>query len=257
MFQSMRTSLGNVSTSSWVSTLAAIPLMIWAQDSLASLYVVRGSSMEPSLKSGDIVVLRKADGFWQRWTRHRDIENDSGEDPERIVQRRRQIELEISQCHSNGPSRILQRPPLPVVGDIVVYQDPTEYPVKYSIKRVVGLGAQIVMMPSNRYPSISRHRMNDGSKPSKEGNSGHSDSGSSEYTMRVACTSVPPYSLFVEGDNFANSKDSRNDNIGPVSKKQLIGIAEYRIWPPTRIGRLDGESADCRSDPKPYSYWPF
>lgn len=60
-------------------------------------------------------------------------------------------------------------------------------------------------------------------------------------SMTVATPAVPPYSLWVEGDNRATSRDSALH--GPVSKKLLIGIAEYRVWPPWRVGKLDN-SAD-------------
>ena len=57
--------------------------------------------------------------------------------------------------------------------------------------------------------------------------------------MRVVTTSVPWYSIWVEGDNTSNSRDSRYEDHGPVSKKLLVGVAEYRVWPPWRIGKLD------------------
>jgi hypothetical protein len=57
--------------------------------------------------------------------------------------------------------------------------------------------------------------------------------------MRVVTTSVPPYSIWVEGDNISKSRDSRNEDHGPVSKKLSVGIAEYRIWPPWKVGSLD------------------
>jgi hypothetical protein len=57
--------------------------------------------------------------------------------------------------------------------------------------------------------------------------------------MRVVTTSVPPYSIWIEGDNPVKSKDSRCDDHGPVSKKLLVGVAEYRIWPPWRLGKLN------------------
>ena len=58
--------------------------------------------------------------------------------------------------------------------------------------------------------------------------------------MTVVTTSVPPYSIWVEDDNVSNSQDSQLH--GPVSKKLLIGIAEYRVWPPWRVGKLDNSS---------------
>lgn len=191
--------------------------------------------MEPSLRHGDIVVVRKSDGIWQKQTRNKT------EDPIVTFQRQQQIDLEKIHCHSNGVSWLIHKPPIPVVDDIVIYKDPTEYPWKYSIKRIVGLGQQIVMMPSNRYKPASQFQMDAGRDVTFS-------------SMRVASPSVPSYSLWLEGDNIANSKDSTTSH-GPVTKKLLVGVAEYRIWPPTRIGKL-GASTDLRQDPKPYSYWP-
>ena len=80
--------------------------------------------------------------------------------------------------------------------------------------------------------------------------------------MRVLSPSVPPYSLWVEGDNMQNSYDSRNKNHGPVSKKLLVGIAEFVLWPPTRFGTSESltgsrnENNDNNYSPKPQSYWP-
>lgn len=225
----------DIPATKWASALACVPLLLWSQDCLFSLYRVRGSSMEPSLKNGDIVVVRKSDGFWQRQTR-------KDQDPMLTFQRDHQRELERRHCNSNGVGAFLHRPPMPVVDDIVVYQDPKEYLPQYSIKRVIGLGQQIIMMPSNRYRPNSEHQIDGGRR--------YADSSS----MRLVSPHVPSYSLWVEGDNTANSSDSRTDH-GPISKKLLVGIAEYRVWPPTRIEKL-GPSTDLRGDSKPYSYWP-
>ena len=228
--------LASVSGTAWASALAAVPILLWAHDSLFSLYRVNGSSMEPSLKHGDIVIVRKADGIWQKQTR-------KNEDPLLTFQRRQQLDLERTHCHSNGVSWLIHKPPTPTINDIIVFKDPTEYPWKYSIKRVIGLGHQVVMMPSNRYRTTSDFQLNK--------SSGSRDTGTS---MRIASVCVPPLSLWVEGDNIANSKDSLTSH-GPITKKLLVGVAEYRIWPPTRVGNL-GPEADLRQEPKPYAYWP-
>ena len=52
---------------------------------------------------------------------------------------------------------------------------------------------------------------------------------------------VPPYCIWVEGDNHFASQESRSSGHGSVSKKLLVGIAEYRVWPPWRIGKLDNQ----------------
>jgi len=48
--------------------------------------------------------------------------------------------------------------------------------------------------------------------------------------------SVPPYSVWVEGDNKNYSEDSVNH--GPISKKLLVGQAARIIWPPSRWSKL-------------------
>lgn len=44
--------------------------------------------------------------------------------------------------------------------------------------------------------------------------------------------------VFVLGDNRANSLDSRNRNLGTVSYEDIIGTAEFRLFPLNKIGRL-------------------
>jgi Signal peptidase, peptidase S26 len=90
--------------------------------------------------------------------------------------------------------------------------------------------------------------------------------------MKIASPAVPPYSLWVEGDNREKSRDSRKlkdrDGHGPVSKKLLCGVAEYRIWPLRRIGKLPKQvplpttatssSQDgIRDKQRPRAYWPY
>jgi signal peptidase I len=47
---------------------------------------------------------------------------------------------------------------------------------------------------------------------------------------------VPPSSVYVLGDNRANSEDSRS--FGPVSDDRLIGRAVAGVWPPSMLGAL-------------------
>jgi signal peptidase I len=48
---------------------------------------------------------------------------------------------------------------------------------------------------------------------------------------------VPEGEFFVMGDNRLKSHDSRN--IGSIRGDEIIGISEYRIWPLSRLGRID------------------
>jgi hypothetical protein len=110
--------------------------------------------MEPTLSDGDVVVVRKADGLWQRWTRawpSTTVRTQKGStvDPlpsgyDWAVERSQVLEYEKEHCRSNPRTGWLRIPPVPVNGNIVVYQDPEMYPSKLNIKRVNGLSGQIV-----------------------------------------------------------------------------------------------------------------
>ena len=56
---------------------------------------------------------------------------------------------------------------------------------------------------------------------------------SSGITKKV---SIPQNHVWLQGDNKANSKDSRD--IGPVSMNLIHGIATHRVWPLNKIGKL-------------------
>ena len=44
---------------------------------------------------------------------------------------------------------------------------------------------------------------------------------------------------FVMGDNRNNSKDSRFESVGNISKDELIGKAVLRMWPLSKFGNID------------------
>jgi len=257
--------------------------------------------MEPTLYDGDIVVVRSADGFWQRWTKRQDIKSpqhngesgfvdDDDDDDESYIddddsrwsyERRRVLQYEGEHCNVNStPDLILRCPPIPVTGDIVVFQDPTTYFPNHSwnIKRVIGLGGQLVLVPFDDDDDADNDDRNGGHRNNhiRDSDTNNNNNNNSrrrrrrfrsldEYRtgMKIATTSVPPYSLWVEGDNKNNSNDSRTrrrlrrntDTVdvaasgrhGPVSKKLLIGIAEYRIWPPWRFGKLSKQAPSWKN----------
>lgn len=126
--------------------------------------------MEPTLLHGDVVVVRKSDGFWQKWTRNvaagrggrnGDEDGDGGagasaappdadaDDELWMAERRRAAQYERDHCGTGGArGLLLDRPPVPLRGTIVVFRDPQAYPSSWSIKRVVGLGGQRVSLPT-------------------------------------------------------------------------------------------------------------
>ena len=92
---------------------------------------------------------------------------------------------------------------------------------------------------------------------------------------------VPPFALWVEGDNTSNDEDDDDDDdddeeegklsdqkddtplrrkslsssvdsrtYGPLCKNNLIGVAEQIFWPPSRWG-----SIPCEKDASRRSWW--
>lgn len=94
--------------------------------------------MEPTLKDGDIVVFRKSDSFL--WRPKPDEENDA----EKRLERERVLQWERNHCSQMAPSWLVKKPPIPVTGNVIIYRDPHDYPSQLNIKRVIGLGGQVV-----------------------------------------------------------------------------------------------------------------
>jgi len=200
--------------------------------------------MEPTLFPGDILVIRKADGLWQRWKfPSRRIEgneekNHSGrfnEADERAFERERVLAYEREHCNSNGSIGLFRKPPTPITGDVAVFKDPGTYPDRWNIKRVVAIGGETVVKPPANSNTVRHGDVNERFRKEDVLSS------SKKETKAGSIAYVPPYCIWVEGDNQSNLKDISSRSNGPVSKKLLVGIAEYRLWPPWRVGKLDNE----------------
>lgn len=50
---------------------------------------------------------------------------------------------------------------------------------------------------------------------------------------------VPESKIFVMGDQRETSTDSRSTAVGCVSEEQILGKIEFRVWPLTKIGRIE------------------
>ena len=125
-----------MTTTAWLpralSTLVlTFPLAVWASDCIYSVYKVRGKSMEPSLREGDVVLVRKADIFTFL---------PSSLTEEELTTRACMLRIE-----GNTQSLLLSRPPLVLPGDVVVFCNPNKaFPNEHNIKRVMAVGGQMV-----------------------------------------------------------------------------------------------------------------
>lgn len=111
----------------------------------------------------------------------------------------------------------------PIVGDLVVFKYSADTR-KRIIKRVIALEGARVSIRNNKLFINSKHI-------------------SEDYLLEYSMEDfneivVPKDTVFVLGDNRNYSIDSRNDDIGFVRKKLIVGKAFYRIYPFNKIGRL-------------------
>ncbi len=112
--------------------------------------------------------------------------------------------------------------------DIVVFRPYSEEKDTYYIKRVIGLpGETIQIIGSDIY-------INDSLLDENYGNNPIMDGGIAQKPIVLAKDEY-----FLLGDNRNNSKDSRDESIGPVKRSAIIGRAWVRIWPFDKFGILE------------------
>ena len=191
------------------TALLTLPIAITIRDNLYSICRVRGESMEPSLQDGDIVLVRKLDLFLNGkkicWTKPPSPEDNIADkemvEEESIVaehlEKMDHIDFMYGRCSS-----LAFETPNPVPGSVIVVCSPTDFPIKYCIKRVIALEGQRCRPANN--PRCMKY--------------------------------VPENSVWVEGDNREDSEDSCS--YGPINKKLIVGQAERILWPPSRFGPM-------------------
>lgn len=115
----------------------------------------------------------------------------------------------------------------PDYGDIVVIRRDTAEPL---IKRVIAMEGDVIAIdPENEMVYLNGELLEepyiDGTTPSLFGFTG-------PYI-------VPEGTVFVMGDNRADSTDSRSGSVGPVALDRIMGKAVFRLWPFNQFGRIE------------------
>ena len=112
-------------------------------------------------------------------------------------------------------------------GDIVSlnYAD-----TKYLIKRVIGLPGE--------YVAIKDNKVYIGDKILKEYYL--KDVEMNDFTLNdLGYDFIPKNKYLVLGDNRENSLDSRDQKVGLIDKKDIVGKVKLRIWPLNKMGVIN------------------
>ena len=172
--------------------------------SIVQNFRVEGASMEPTLQTGQYLLISKASYF-----------HVEGTPLDRLLPITHQGSTDYL---FGGPQR----------GDVVVFRAPTQ-PDKDFIKRVIGLPGDTVEERANGDIYVNGRRL---VEPYLNGPKDVRPQGLGPWH-------VPKGDLFVLGDNRTNSNDSRF-GLGYIPLDKVVGKAFVIIWPPSRFGGIAG-----------------
>jgi len=112
----------------------------------------------------------------------------------------------------------------PARGEVVALY----YNNRLQIKRVIGIAGDTVNISSDGAVSVNGNRISEPYVAEKS--LGTCDI---EFPFQV-----PTGTVFVLGDNRADSMDSRDGRFGPVPREQIVGRIAYRAWPLREAGKV-------------------
>lgn len=173
-------------------------------------FKIEGSSMEPTLHSGQYIVVNKIVYF------HFDLN----------------APLRLLPGYETLPQRVIYPFRMPERGDVVVFEYPRNLEEDY-IKRVIGLPGETIEIRDGQV-FVNGHRLDE----DYLGGASTFCSGSNRCNYDAIV--VPPGELFVMGDNRANSSDSREWDT--LSLHRVIGQAWVLYYPFEDWGVIPSES---------------
>ena len=185
-----------------LETLLFTLLIFFLVRSVVQNFRVDGSSMEPTLHTGQYIMVNRLIyahidlNIFSRWL-------PGGE---------------------NKEPRLAYLFHLPRRGDIIVFEYPRDTSRDF-IKRVIGLPGETV--------EIRDHQVYINGVPLEEP---YLSDVARRQMSHMAPVKVPPNAVFVMGDNRGNSSDSRN--WGPLPLDRIVGKAWFTYWPADRWGLI-------------------
>ena len=192
-----------------LKSLILAVVLFFAVQAILQNYQVFGASMEPSVSSGERIIVNKA--------------AYSSLDLDRLSK------LVPFYDEENGSKLHLFGEPQR--GDVVIIDSPNPPPERL-IKRIVGIPADTVEIRANV--------LYINGQPIEEPHT--SDAGPS-----MSPEVVPEDHYFILGDNRGRSKDSRF--FGPIHQSDIIGKAWLAYWPLGEFGIVDSNSIEVPDSP--------
>lgn len=184
-----------------LETLVLTLLIFLIVRSVVQNFKVDGRSMEPTLQSGQYLLIDKA-SFWR-------IDSQ-------LLSKLTPGAEAAGDAVESGPHYIFGGPQR---GDIVVFHYPKE-PTRDFIKRVIGVPGDTVEIRGGRVYV--------------NGEALREDYTAAAPNYQVSLETVPTGNYFVLGDNRNNSSDSHI--WGLVPEENIIGRAWLSYWPPEELG---------------------